>query len=408
MHSSMGSKFLTQKETIRARIKPACGGKTPRCRVTRMGYPLFLARTSWVLGACLLLPAVVTAEEPARPPAADSGNAAESDLLQKGRQARAARHWAEAETALEAALEPDRAGRLKPVERAEVMGEIGLCELEQRKYREAAEHLSRSLDHFLSLRPAVRRRFGDALAEALKHVGRVFFSADPPDAAVLLDGKPVGRAGIHYELFVDPGKHMIRARLDGHQDVVQVFDIDAGKKHQLSMHLPKAPPAAAGRGGVQVKAAASQEAEAKVKAASKADKVPWGPRRIALVATGGVVTTAVAVAGVVLLLKADSVDRDLDALNETARTDPRWSPSWCRDPNPYKRCAEARQLKTARDELAAAGLVVTTISGVLAASTVAATLWTKDPSRDSAPTRRVGVALGVGPGAFGLTVHGVW
>jgi tetratricopeptide (TPR) repeat protein len=321
------------------------------------------------VSACLLVPAVATAEPPSRPPNRGLNGAAETDPLRRGRAARAARRWADAEAALEAALETDDARGFTPLQRAEVMGEIGLCELEQRKHREAAEHLSEALDQFLKLRPAQRRSFNDALAEAIQHVGRVFFSADPPDAAVLLDGKPVGRAGVEYELFVDPGKHMIRARLNGYQDVVQVFDISAGQSHQISMNLPRAPAPAAVAAAGKSKPVASTPASVET-----SSRWPWLPLRIA----GGVLAVGAAVTGGILLSEADATREELDAqrnallaAKRAGETEDYAVPdSVCLAPSAPSDCVELAEMRRRQVRLTDAGWVTLGAGGVIGVLTL--------------------------------------
>jgi hypothetical protein len=92
--------------------------------------------------------------------------------------------------AFEEALKHAGSARMMEAQRAVVLGEPGLSELAQRKYREAAEHLSESLDHDTALPRASREAFHQGMREA--GVGRLYVTVTPSDAALLLDGERIG------------------------------------------------------------------------------------------------------------------------------------------------------------------------------------------------------------------------
>lgn len=328
--------------------------------------------------------------------------------MRRGRQARAARRWAEAEAALEAALDSESAARLTPLQRAEVMGEVGLCEIEQRKYRDAAEHLSRSLDHFLELRPAFRRQLNNARTEAQKHVGRIFFSADPPDAAVLLDGELMGRAAVTVELFVEPGKHTIRAQLGGYQDVRQTFDIAAGQSHQISLSLPKTPEPLA-----RVKEAASETWRAPRAASTPRVVEPgvWASWPGMLRIGGIALTTATLSAGAVLMIRSSALTDDIHERIDGLNDDPRWTSYSCRQAPHLSACAELRHLQANRDVAGEVGTAMVATGAVLGAVTAASFFVTDFSSLRAGPPRdRISVsALPMITGQqVLLTIRGAW
>jgi hypothetical protein len=351
-----------------------------------------------LVSASLLVPTVAYAGDP--PPSPVRGAAAaETAPLRRGGQARVARRCAEAE----AALESESAARLTPLQRAEVMGEVGFCELDQRKYRDAAEHLSRSLDHFTELRTALRKRLNNGRTEAQKHVGRIFFSADPPDAAVILDGKPVGRAAVTYELFVEPGKHTVRARLSGYDDDEQTFDIGAGQSHQISLKLPKAPEPPA-RANAKETAAETPKAPRAPKAAIAPAPGVWaswpGTARI----SGIALTTATASFGAMFMVRARTADGDLKERN--SRLDALgWTSSTCREAEPRAACAELSRLRKERDLFAGLGTAMVAASGVFGAATVAS-FFTDFSSPRSRPRKdRVALSLMATPEQLGVVAH---
>lgn len=119
-------------------------------------------------------------------------SAAAMKARQKARIAFGARKWTEAEASFEAVLAaPDAAG-MTAVQRAEVLGYLGLCELEQGKHREAAEHPGQSLEQDAALNRALLDMFTRAFNRAAERVGRIYVAASPPDAEILMDGEPIG------------------------------------------------------------------------------------------------------------------------------------------------------------------------------------------------------------------------
>lgn len=107
---------------------------------------------------------------------------------QQARRAFGAQRWAEAEASFEAVLAAPEAAGMAAVQRAEVLGYLGLCELEQGKHREAAEHPGQDA----VLNRALLDRFTRAFNRAAKRVGRIYVAASPPDAEILMDGEPIG------------------------------------------------------------------------------------------------------------------------------------------------------------------------------------------------------------------------
>ena len=154
-----------------------------------------------------------------------SGSASVKDHVRRGQRARAAGQWTEAHAAYRAAFEAADPATSTDRERGEIAGELGLCEVALHKYRDAAEHLSKSLEQREALPDALQRRFEAGLREAAKHVATLVLAADPPDAEVLIDGKRIGRTARTYTLFLEPGQHMVRGRAPGCQDAEHEFTV---------------------------------------------------------------------------------------------------------------------------------------------------------------------------------------
>ncbi|WP_437802462.1 hypothetical protein [Sorangium sp. So ce693] len=202
----------------------------------------FVARSLWI---ALVLGVVVGTTHPVRAEDRNSvptrsDDSIVKDHLRRARRARASGKWTEAHAAYKAAFEAIDSTSVTVRESAEVAGELGLCELKLRKFRDAAEHLAWSLERRKALSPEQQKGFADGLAKALPFVATLYLSVDPPDAEVLIDGKPIGRLRRTYRLFFEPGKHMVRARAPGREEGSQTLDAQPATEPTMTIQLPRA------------------------------------------------------------------------------------------------------------------------------------------------------------------------
>jgi hypothetical protein len=354
---------------------------------------------AWIFGA-----ARSHAETPPR--AIDAGESDDDDgaaQVRRARRARASRRWAEAEAAFqEALMAPDADGWPRAL-RAAVTGELGLCQLELRKYRAAAEHLAISLDNYEELLPALREQLSDALNVAVKHIGRVYVTVTPPDAEVLFDGRRLGLGVEAYEMFVEPGSHVIRAHLHGHEDTLQVFDVAAGGKHRTVMWLPRAPEPVA-----PVSVAAPREklpaAPTPATPAMPTMPAPTPPSsRTSLHLAGAVTTGLTAAAGVAFLVWADDAGSEIDMWrDEVLRRG--WVEESCRVTASMRGCAELKEAREREYVLRTIGTATLVASGTIGAATLASLIWTH-AARNSSKVQVLPCVTGQ---QAALLIHGVW
>lgn len=319
-----------------------------------------------VLLRCCLLGALLGATAPSRaaPPPGGSPPAAAA-LRQQARIAFFGRRWADAEARFEAALAaPDAAG-MTEVQLAEVLGYLGLSELEQGKHREAAEHLGESLDHDAVLKEPLVRRFKSGFNKALEHVGRIYVAAAPPDAEVLLDGEPIGTGATVLELFVDPGTHRLQARLSGYEELSQRVEIAAGATVGATLTLsrvaPPPPPAPE----------PSAKKSAPAGPAAPPAPGPWASWPGALRVAGIAVTTAAVSSGAVFMLRASALDGDIDERIEGLSRDPAWTSDACSKAPQPSACPELHRLRVQRDRSGVLGAALVATGAVVGAATVA-------------------------------------
>ena len=188
-------------------------------------------RIGAVAGAWLALHAAS-----ARAEDAGAGKARLAGLLRRGAEAAKAQQWEACIQALgeAAALE----------ETPRTAGDLGLCEEQAGRFAEAHRHLRRALESAPADRKAQPwKSYQAALARAAERVAVLFVTVTPPEAAVVLDGRPLGKAdGRH--IAVTPGTHTLTARLAGHEDATETRTMRARDVPHVHLELkPKASPA---------------------------------------------------------------------------------------------------------------------------------------------------------------------
>lgn len=176
----------------------------------------------------------------ARAEDAGAGKARLAGLLRKGAEAAKAQQWEACIQALGEAAAIEETPR--------TAGDLGLCEEQAGRFAEAHRHLRRALESAPADRKAQPwKSYQAALARAAERVAVLFVTVTPPEAAVVLDGRPLGKAdGRH--IAVTPGTHTLTARLAGHEDATETRTMRARDVPHVHLELkPKASPAAGER-----------------------------------------------------------------------------------------------------------------------------------------------------------------
>ena len=192
-----------------------------------------------LLVALVLMASVAGAGEPSDAAADDAVVQARAHF-QKGAAAMEAGDCVSAESHFEKALALHK--------HYQIAGNLGACELELKKYKEAAEHLQLAL---VELRREQGRAEQLATVEQMYertrlHVATVRIAVDGPgaaDAIVIVDGEEVAAAGA---VFVTPGKHRIAARTAAAEASEVTVSVAAGETVAVALSLePTAAPATA-------------------------------------------------------------------------------------------------------------------------------------------------------------------
>lgn len=80
------------------------------------------------------------------------------------------------------------------------------------------------------------------LAKAREQVGALNVSVEEDGAAVLIDGRNVGRTPLKGPVFVEPGEHRIEVVLDGYPRERVVVSVEKGEERAVSIKLTKSAP----------------------------------------------------------------------------------------------------------------------------------------------------------------------
>ncbi|WP_437304517.1 hypothetical protein [Sorangium sp. So ce388] len=306
-----------------------------------------------------------SADEPYADPDARAASMT-TGLLRRARQAQAAGRLVAAAATYERALEAAQAAWTTDAERATIAGELGLVELTLGRHRDAASHLAQCLEHRGVISGWLRDRVDDGLQRAAKRVATVYVTTIPPDAEVLIDdGQALYPPEPVQEVFVEPGEHTARARLEGHEEAVRSFTAEAGLTHPIVLKLRRLP---------ERVARAPEAAPAAPHSAAPAAPPAGSTFPLAELRIGGVaLTTATLAAGTVFLLRSGVLRDDL-AAQEAALRRGGWDPSACGGVDAPPACAELRDTAEARDLFRELGVGTLVAGGVFAATTAAAFL----------------------------------
>jgi len=282
------------------------------------------------------------------------------ELYNEGRDLYARREWAKAHASFLAAWS------LK--EHWQIGGMLGHCEIELGRYRDAAAHLAFSVRMGAgSASDEEMDRLRKALDVARAHVGAIDIQADPSGAEVLVDGKPVGVAPLADPVFVDPGKHVLQARMGNQASLDVTVEMAAGSTREISLR-------ADGKGG---------EPAPRPKPETPATPQETTGRSMVPAIVGGAVTLIGLGAGIGFTLsangKASDRDHELDALGGASACGAGTSfPSECKN---------IKELDDAADRRKTYGTIGFVVAGVAAAGTAAYLLW--PTASDSSSSARV-------------------
>jgi PEGA domain len=309
----------------------------------------------------------------------------------------------------EAKAKFQEAWRLNPT--GDVAYNLGSTEYQLHEYRNAAEHLSFALRHWplltvmVKLKPIAKQRFDESRA----FVAALTVKVNVPNAAVFVDGRSVGKEPLEAEVFVEPGKHTVEAKLDGYAGAKETVDTTRVSALAVSLTLSAlqpaptaatsvapAPSVTASAGAVPV---APPSTASSVASAPPIMEVPHGRRKTGIIIAGGATAGAVLVAGVVFTVVANGkANAARDKNDQIIRT---MGAGTCAQPNGA--CGEAASLFHDRQGFSNAAAWSFIAAGAFGAATAIYAVATKP-----APKTRMRAGPLLTADSGGLMIGGEW
>jgi hypothetical protein len=276
----------------------------------------------------------------------------------------------------------------------DIAANLGNLELEQGMPRDAAEHLAFALRTVAVTVPEDRvATIRGLLDRARRLVGAATVKVNIAGAEILVDGQSVGRSPLSGDIFVDPGKRTIEARLSPYVPAKQVVDVARASTVPVELVLVLTAPSAS--------------------ASASAPPVPTAPPVVtpkSMVPVGiGVAAAAAGLGvGIVGLVLSGSKAGEVARLQgELALVDKQGNHSVCATAAKPAQCADldsALVSKGSFSNLAIAGFAT---AGVATLATVAWALW---PGSTPAPTSEkaspVRASFAAGPSGGSVTISG--
>lgn len=194
---------------------------------------------------------------------------------------------------------------------ADIAANLGQSQLEQQKYRSAAEHFQWALVNLLpSASDAQRRAVENGLARSRAEVAVLRLDIKPEGSEVLAGDQNLGKTPVNGDVYVDPGEVIISVKHDGFVALDKRVMVGKGTEQAVEIALtPKSDdvPLAA-------PASAPPPASEPTTAPPSSDHAPHKSLVPAFIATG--VAVAGGVVGLVFTVNANSKESDADNLRD--------------------------------------------------------------------------------------------
>lgn len=271
-----------------------------------------------------------------RSSSSDASRRAE-ELFRKGNELYKASKWAEAEASYLEAWSLQRT--------YDLAANLGHTEFKLGKEREAAEHLSFALSNWpLTAKSEQRELAQQRFAEVRQKIGALSVRASVAGADVWIDNQRVGKTPLAAEMFVLPGKHTVRASLEGYEPVSQTIVVDQGGSREVALALQRL---------------AVQRSDAS------------GPRKsTALIVSGAVVSAAAVGAGVGLTLAANGKGNEATGMREGLKHLEAGCPTLNSD-----QCAQTKEALATQSLFSNLALASFIVGGAAGVATFGYALW---------------------------------
>jgi tetratricopeptide (TPR) repeat protein len=238
-------------------------------------------------------------------PAAAQSNASETaratELFKSGKAAFAKGDMVEAERLFSQALAIRQS--------SDIAANLAQSQLEQEKYRLAAEHFTWALANLLpSATDAQRRAVETGLARARTEVAILRLEIKPDGSDVLVGAQAVGKSPIASGVYVEPGEVIVSVKHEGFIAIDK--RVMAGKGTEQAVEIELSPKE------VAAPATSVQVARPTAQATSAPPADRSGPKSLAPAFVASGVAVAGGVVGLVLTLSANGKEDDADELRD--------------------------------------------------------------------------------------------
>ncbi len=120
-----------------------------------------------------------------------------------------------------------------------IAANLGTCEYYLGLYPDAADHLSFALREVpANAEPQAKPRTEAMLREVRFKVVSLVVEVSPPGAEVVVDDRIVGKAPLGGPVFVEPGQHVVRARMAGRESEAKTLTEIAGIERTVVLEVP--------------------------------------------------------------------------------------------------------------------------------------------------------------------------
>lgn len=126
----------------------------------------------------------------------------------------------------------------------QIAGSLGHVEMALGRHRDAAEHLAiylRESRDVPNVDPRDRALLSSEIERARAKIGAVTIAAEPAGAEVIVDGANVGKTPLADPVFVEPGRHVIEARMEGYQSAAEARELTPGGAAEVRFKLAAEP-----------------------------------------------------------------------------------------------------------------------------------------------------------------------
>jgi hypothetical protein len=240
-------------------------------------------------------------------------SAADSAEFKRGYDALAAKDWAGAEQIL---------GRLwMKTKTYDIALSLGQAELMLSRYRDAAEHLAFGI-HFAPPRDYPAAELAKkGLEKAKSQVGTLKLTA-PPGSEIYLDGKPLGTAPLDREIYLDAGRHKVKAVHPKIGWGESSIEVSLGTTMPFEVRLTERNEEASSPAGASKRLPYQSKdlkpARVAIVPPPPVERTGMSDGKLAFLVVGGTVTLGAAVSTLVFALKGSSVNSDAKELRTQA------------------------------------------------------------------------------------------